>query len=114
MRWLVGLLVAVTVSLVGVPVAGATTVGWATVVSGRYDNVGQGIHRLFDTRAGDGVAAHAARGGLSVTLSGGPAGDEVDMNFAAPAGQDLTPGVYEGAQRSAFRAAGRPGIEIVG
>ena len=40
--------------------------------------------------------------------------DSFQLFFSAPAGQPLVPGTYESAQRSDFRAAGHPGIDVFG
>jgi hypothetical protein len=37
-----------------------------------------------------------------------------DLQFAAPSGDILKPGIYEDAQRAPFREPGRPGIQIFG
>ena len=114
MRCLVGLVSAVLLCLLVPTAAVAETDGWATMVSTRGDGIGQGTHRTFDTAAGDAVTAGTDDGDLQVWVSGGPGGEGFEMEFAAPAGQALAPGVYLGAQRSVFRAEGRPGIDIGG
>src|SRR3972149_3873690 len=36
------------------------------------------------------------------------------VNLAAPPGEPLLPGTYEGAVRAAFRGAGEPGLDVFG
>jgi hypothetical protein len=49
--------------------------------------------------------------GVRIGLSGG---GDWSVELSAPRGQALTPGVYTGAYRSAFRPAGVPGIDVSG
>ena len=47
--------------------------------------------------------------------NGKTSSDNWTLNFAAPAGQTLTPGVtYYGAQRYPFESAGNPGLDVYG
>jgi hypothetical protein len=73
--------------------------------------VGGGGQRLFDS-ANVSISLSATAGYAEVGVSGGTSGDYYTLEFAAPPGQTLAPGVYVGAQRAPFREAARPGIDI--
>jgi RTX calcium-binding nonapeptide repeat (4 copies) len=75
--------------------------------------VGGGTNRLF-TPANGKITVGGSTGDLYVGVSGGALGDSYSLEFAAPPGQVLAPGVYDKAQRAPFREAGRPGIDISG
>src|SRR4051812_49333148 len=77
------------------------------------DYIGGGTPRLF-TPANGQIATTAGDGSVSVSVSGGTSGDAYTLEFAAPPGQALVPGVYDGAQRASFRSGGHPGIDISG
>ena len=94
--------------------AAAAPTGSATMFSERGDYIGGGVQRTYDTRAGDRVSASASNSSLGVSVSGGPYGDSYSMEFVAPDGQALQPGVYVGAQRAPFHESSRPGIEVSG
>lgn len=101
------LLAAFTASAYAAP---ATSV---VMLSDPGDWVGGGEPRLFHP----GNGAIGVSGGpsfLTVSASGGSRGDSFSLAFAAPPGQQLAVGVYERAQRAAFREAGRPGIDVSG
>ncbi|MFL5884505.1 MAG: hypothetical protein ACJ77M_05495 [Thermoleophilaceae bacterium] len=83
------------------------------MLSDHGDYIGQGQQRFFYPGNGS-VTISGNAGALTVNVSGGTAGDSYAMGFAAPPGQNLAPGFYTGAQRAAFREAGRPGIDISG
>src|SRR5687768_4402906 len=51
---------------------------------------------------------------VTVRVEGGNFGNNYHFEFAAPPGELLRIGEYEGAQRAAFRDEGRPGLEIFG
>ena len=110
MRCRVGLL-SICVALLSAPASalGAS----ATMFSESGDYIGGGRQVVFDTRVGDRVIANVSGGSLGVSVSGGPYGESYGMSFAVPDGP-VRPGVYVGAQRAAFREAGRPGIDISG
>jgi hypothetical protein len=95
--------------------AAASAVTDVVMLSDPGDFIGLGEAKLF-TPPGAAIAARAtpALGFLSVTVDGGPARDNFDFEFAAPPGALLVPGVYENAERAAFRTAGHPGIDIGG
>jgi hypothetical protein len=75
--------------------------------------VGGGVQRVY-TPANGQIAVSGSTSDLSVSVSGGAFGDAYSLEFAAPPGQTLVPGVYDKAQRAPFREAGRPGIDISG
>jgi hypothetical protein len=50
---------------------------------------------------------------ISATVPG-DSGPTVRLEFSAPYGYALTPGVYDRAQRSSFRDSGRPGMDVNG
>jgi hypothetical protein len=77
------------------------------------DYIGGGEQRLY-TPANASISVGGSTSYLTVTVSGGTRGDAYDLDFAAPPGQVLVPGVYDKAQRAPFREAGRPGIDISG
>jgi hypothetical protein len=78
------------------------------------DYIGGGLQRVYDSARGDLVAASGTAGSLSVSVSGGDYGDGFGFSLAAPDGQPFQPGAYTRAQRTPFREAGRPGIDIGG
>lgn len=53
-------------------------------------------------------------GALYVSVSGGDSGQSFDLSFAAPPGEQLVAGEYVGAQRTPFRTAGHPGLDMSG
>ncbi len=84
-----------------------------TMFSDRGDYIGQGLSRLFDDRNGV-VRVAGDRTELMVSVEGGTRGDYYSFHLAAPAGTTLTRGLYDRAQRTSFRSAGRPGIDVYG
>jgi hypothetical protein len=96
------------------PAAIATPmVSFATMFSDSGDYIGGGLSRFF-VNGPDVVSVGGNASYLSVGVSGGPYGDSYSMDFAAPPGQKLHPGLYTGAQRAPFRETGHPGIDISG
>ena len=79
---------------------------------------------FLDSEQGDWVGMGKTYSLPTVTYNGLYAGypqftvssptDSFVIMISAPAGQPLVPGTYESAQRSAFRAAGHPGIDVFG
>nr|MDQ3936064.1 hypothetical protein [Actinomycetota bacterium] len=108
------LTIATVALLVALPAhASAATANSVVMLSDSGDYIGGGQHRLYH----EGNATITVGGSteyLTVNVSGGNFGDYFTMDFAAPAGQVLAPGVYDKAQRAPFREAGRPGIDISG
>jgi hypothetical protein len=77
------------------------------------DYIGGGQNRVYHPgNAKLSVSGNASY--LTVGVSGGQFGDSFSLDFAAPPGQALAPGVYDRAQRAPFREATRPGIDISG
>lgn len=90
-----------------------STVSVATMFSDGGDYIGGGVSRFF-VNGPDSVTVSGTAAYLTVAVSGGPYGDGYSMDFAAPPGQKLHPGLYTGAQRAPFRETGHPGIDISG
>jgi Fibronectin type III domain len=99
-------------AVAGAP-AQAAVKRWSATMISEGDWVGQGQHRLFFEGNAE-VTAVLGNGTVSLNVSGGSFGDSFAMNFAAPPGQALTPRLYLNAQRTPFREAGRPGIDVYG
>src|SRR5919201_507778 len=93
--------------------AGAASSSFVVMFSDPGDWIGGGGQRLFDA-ANARITLRGSAGYAEIGVSGGTAGDYYTLDFAAPSGQTLAPGVYVGAQRAPFREAGRPGIDIYG
>lgn len=93
--------------------ASAATATSVVMLSDSGDYIGGGIPRVFHPGNAQ-ITVSGSTGYVSVGVSGGSRGDAYHLEFAAPAGRALSPGVYAGAQRAAFREAGRPGIDIGG
>ena len=51
---------------------------------------------------------------LDLHLRGGSLGGDYYFSLAAPAGGQMSPGLYDSAERTPFRTAGHPGIDIYG
>src|SRR3954468_2631408 len=85
-----------------------------TMFSEAGDYIGGGRQQTFGIYQGDRISATASQDSLGVSVSGGPDGESYGLEFDAPDGQALTPGVYTGAQRAPFHEAVRPGIEVSG
>jgi hypothetical protein len=77
------------------------------------DYIGSGLQRFF-VGGSDSVTLSGNASSLAVNVSGGPYGDYYTLTFAAAPGHTLHPGLYTGAQRTPFRQAGHPGIDIYG
>jgi hypothetical protein len=77
------------------------------------DWVGAGRHRFY-LSGSDSVTVSGNTRFLTVSVSGGSLGDSFSLDFAAPPGESLRPGLYLNAERAVFRDAGRPGIDIGG
>ena len=89
------------------------TVSHVTMFSDPGDYIGGGVPRFFVSGA-DSISVSGNASSVAVAVSGGPYGDSFTLTFAAPPGQTLHPGLYTGAQRTSFRQAGHPGIDISG
>src|SRR4051794_39277467 len=101
--------------LVALPaVAHAASVTSVVMYSDAGDYIGGGQHRLYTPASSSITVSGGPNGELDVNVSGGASGDYFTLTFAAPPGQTLAPGVYVDAQRTPFRTAGHPGIDIYG
>lgn len=97
--------------LLAVPVA-AQTEGSLTLNSEAGDYVGGGQSLSFDSST---AAFSSFYDGSQLTISAFPfAGSFWYVVLAAPPGQALTAGVYEGAVRAVSRGPGQPGIDVFG
>lgn len=103
---------AVLASLALAAPAGAASLD-AVVMYSDGDYIGQGETRIYHPGNAQ-IEVGGSTGDLTVGVSGGSLGDSFSLNFAAPPGEVLAPGVYDDAQRAPFREAGRPGIDISG
>jgi hypothetical protein len=112
-RMLVAALAASACALAAPAFAAAAPSNFVTMLSDPGDWVGGGGQRVFDP-ANSQMTVGGTAGYLTVNVSGGTAGDSYWMDFAAPPGTVLVPGVYVDAQRAPFREAGHPGIDISG
>src|SRR3954451_6243625 len=112
LRWVTGLL-AVSLSLALPVFAHAAQVDEVVMFSDPGDYIGGGGVRLY-TPPNSTISVSGSTAYLQVSVSGGTNGDSYWMEFAAPYGQSLAPGVYDRAQRAPFHEAGRPGIDIGG
>ena len=84
-----------------------------TMYSEAGDYVGTGLSDLFDSRNAS-ITASGSGSDLTVGVDGGTHGRYYTLTFAAPQGTPLAVGSYERAERTPFRASGRPGIDIYG
>jgi hypothetical protein len=114
LRWTV-LTTGLAITCLALPAAAhAAATGTVTMDSETGDYIGGGEQRVFDASHGDVVSANGSGGSLDVSVSGGTYGDAYTLTFAAPDGQGFQPGAYTDAQRTPFREAGHPGIDISG
>jgi hypothetical protein len=86
---------------------------FVTMHSSKDDYIGGGVSRLFTDHLGS-VDVSGTADGISVSVSGGTLGDAYGMAFTPPPGKELHVRTYLNAQRSPFRTAGHPGIDISG
>jgi hypothetical protein len=96
-----------------VPVLTATKLAGAvtpTTASGGYVDGSLTNYQQLNFNS---VSFNGLRGGYPTFTMSGSAGS-FQAWFAAPAGQALVPGDYEGAQRFDFRSPGAPGIDVFG
>src|SRR5438132_683291 len=78
------------------------------------DYIGQGTGRLITSADGTFTASRNFDNGVNVDFAGNAPGDFWSVDLAAPASATLVPGVYEGATRWPFQAAGAPGLSVSG
>lgn len=95
------------------PAAAQQPESFVTMISDAGDYIGGGQARYYHAGNAE-ITLSGTTSSVNVNVSGGNLGDQFNMQFAAPQGQTLQPGVYERAQRASFREAGRPGIDISG
>ena len=102
-------------ALLGLAPPASAAAPWSSVTmhSEAGDYVGAGRSDLFDTGNAS-ISATGSGSDLTVGVDGGTHGRYFTLTFAAPAGTPLAVGSYERAERTPFRAAGRPGIDISG
>jgi hypothetical protein len=107
--------VALAVVLAGlVPgIASAAALHHVSMFSDHDEYVGAGGQRFYTPATGQ-IAVRGTPGDLTVSVSGGTFGDAFTLEFAAPRGEQLRPGVYGDAQRAPVRDAGRPGLDVNG
>ncbi|HTX31471.1 MAG TPA: hypothetical protein VMD09_08795 [Solirubrobacteraceae bacterium] len=88
-------------------VAQADPVTDVTMYSDTGDYIGQGEQQVF-TPANSTIGVAGDSSDFTVSVGG------YTMEFAAPQGQTLQTGVYDGAARASFRTGPEPGIDISG
>src|SRR6266849_5775531 len=107
MRW--------TVLAAGLCLASAAHAGTQLFLNSQAgDYIGQGQGRLITPADGTFTASRNFDNGVSVDFAGTAPGDFWSLDFAAPMGTTLVPGVYEGATRWPFQAASSPGLSVYG
>jgi hypothetical protein len=84
------------------------------MVSESGDYIGGGASRMWRPGTGSISVSGSTADTVNVGVSGGASGDSFTFTFAAAPGEDLTVGTYENAERTPFRTAGHPGIDIYG
>lgn len=112
----ISLAIALTATTLLVPVPISASTGpetMVTMISESGDYIGGGINRFYHPDNAE-ITLSGTAASLSFRVSGGNRGDYFNLDFAAPPGETLSPGVYTRAQRAPFREAGRPGINISG
>lgn len=87
---------------------------FVSMVSESGEWVGGGDARLWRTDSGSVAVSGSVSDTVSVNVSGGASGDDFTLTFAAAPGDTLVTGTYTDAQRTPFRTAGHPGIDIYG
>jgi putative cell wall-binding protein len=84
---------------------------WLRFDSDSGDWIGKGLYRTWHPTDGA-FSVTGSAGEVSVAFDGGQTW--WDLQFAAPAGQTLKVGNYEGATRAPFREGSAPGIDVGG
>lgn len=77
------------------------------------DWIGQGQQQTLTTADGT-FSVLADAGGVDISFEGFDPGIFWDLSFGPPTGKTFTRGEYEGAQRFAFHAPPKPGIDVYG
>jgi hypothetical protein len=114
MRRVLGIAIALVILLLAPAAARAATATSVVMYSDAGDYIGAGQQRLYTPGSSSIATSGGPNGELYVNVSGGASGDYFTLDFAAPPGQALAPGIYNDAQRAPFRTAGHPGIDIYG
>lgn len=105
---------ALTLALCGAAGAASVTPASLSMTSEAGDYVGQGHAWHYSTAGGDAFSVNNGRlPAVSVALTAAN-GDWWFLDFAAPNGQRLEPGVYLGATRHPFQAPASPGLAVYG
>ena len=99
--------------LVPVPTAAAAPLEAYVTMHSEGEYIGGGLSRLFDSATAQ-VSLAGGTNEINVVAAGGPWSDRFTLSFAAPAGARLGVGTYLGAERTPFREAGRPGLDVSG
>ena len=76
------------------------------------DYIGGGQSYLFNGANATFQASRNSGNGVSLRVTGG--GLWWSLDFAAPGGLPLSPGIYEGARRFPFQDPGQPGLDVSG
>lgn len=108
-----GVALAIALLMAAGATAGTVTAasGSLTMTSEMGDYVGAGRTWAYDART-DGISVGAERWGTARAFVRAANGDFWLLEFTAPGGARLSPGVYANAQRSAD--AGHPGLDVSG
>ena len=77
------------------------------------DYIGQG-KKYFYKSPGDTFSVSASPSGITATVDQSDFNNSFTVTVAPPTGGTLHDGVYEGAQRTPFRAVEAPGLEVTG
>lgn len=97
-----------------VPTANAQSEGtYLSFTSQQGDYIGQGQSQIF-TPSGSQFNSMVSQDGREFAVSVFPPGSFWFLHMAAPVGQQLLPGVYEGATRWPFQAPSTPGLDFSG
>ena len=101
--------------LIAAPVASALPrATYVTMSSDKGDWVGQGIaSRVWEEHSAS-VTVSGDLSWLTVRVAGGSSGETYRLEFAAPPGEQLRPGLYRSVQRAAFRQPGHGGLDVHG
>ena len=84
-----------------------------TMTSEPGDYIGAGLTYSYSTENGDVFSSTSDGNAVHAALTGAN-WDWWYLDFAAPAGQQLTPGVYLNATRYPFQAPSEPGLDVSG
>lgn len=104
----------VPIGLASTAAASSAATTSVTMTSEAGDYIGQGAHRVYYPGAGTVSVSGSVSSTVSVNVQGTDSSDYFTLTFAAASGQSLTTGTYLDAERTPFRSAGHPGIDISG